>query len=44
MNPRKHKICQHCKNYMPETEDVEGECNVDEDITEEAYCEVFEKK
>lgn len=39
---RKHQICIHCRNYVPETDNMEGECNVDEDIDNEEYCESYE--
>ena len=41
--PRKDKICNFCRNYVPETKELEGECEVDEDINSEEYCESYEK-
>jgi len=43
-SPRKEKICPYCIYYIPETENMEGECKADEDTEAEAYCETFEKK
>ena len=41
---RKEKICLMCLYYIPETENMEGECASDEDIETEDFCESYEAK
>lgn len=41
---RKDKICNICLNYIKESENMEGECMVEEDITIVDYCDLFDIK
>lgn len=41
---RKDKICRNCINYIPETKELEPDCLLDEDVSSNEYCELFEKR
>ncbi len=43
-NKRKHKICKSCVSHVKETETLEADCNVGEDVESEDFCEMFESK
>jgi len=41
---RKDKICLFCSNFVPETDEYEAECLVDEDVDSFEFCDSMEKK
>ena len=43
MPARKNKICPRCKHFVPETEVLEAECEMDEDVNLPDWCDSFER-
>jgi len=41
---REEKICTFCKHYWLPTPEVVSECQMEEDMNSEAYCESYEAK
>jgi len=41
--PRKVKICPYCSNCVPGTENCEPECELDNDVESEDYCDDFDR-
>lgn len=40
---RQYKICPYCTHFAPESDDMRGECLMDNEIDALDYCEDFEK-
>ena len=40
---RRFKICPYCTQFVPESNDMRGECKMDNEIEDNGYCEDYEK-
>lgn len=41
---RKTRICKLCIYFMPDTQNIEAECEVEEDVRSTDNCEFYERK
>ena len=42
--PKKDDLCIYCKHYIPETDSMEAECKMENDINDAHYCDEYESK